>query len=173
MNLLGKKFHKLTPVEYLGKIKNRDHYICLCDCGNKSKVSSISLKRNTTKQCRNCANISHGQKLKTADAGLNRHLTTYKAGAKSRHLEFRLTKSEFQTLVKADCFYCGQVPEARKFSSSRETFYFNGIDRKNNNLGYILENCVACCKMCNFQKGKYNYEEFINWVQKLINYNKS
>lgn len=106
------------------------------------------------------------------DSGLNRHLATYKAGAKSRGLDFLLSKEQFTQLSSNPCHYCGINPEPRKFSTSPHTFYFNGIDRKNNKMGYTIENCVSCCKMCNFQKGKYDYDEFKAWIKRLIVYNK-
>jgi hypothetical protein len=35
------------------------------------------------------------------------------------------------------------------------------LDRKNNTLPYTKENCVVCCKLCNYSKSdKYTYEEW-------------
>ena len=35
------------------------------------------------------------------------------------------------------------------------------LDRKDNSLGYSVENCVVCCKHCNLAKGKhFSYEEW-------------
>lgn len=45
----GTRHHKLTFVKYLGKTK----WLCLCDCGNESVVSSLNLSRTTG--CRHCA----------------------------------------------------------------------------------------------------------------------
>jgi 5-methylcytosine-specific restriction endonuclease McrA len=36
----------------------------------------------------------------------------------------------------------------------------NGIDRKNNSLEYTLENCVPCCRQCNFAKQGLSEIEF-------------
>lgn len=63
------KYNKLTV---LSKFKKgaRVFCLCLCDCGNTSRVSSISLKRGTTTQCRKCGHKSRNEKntkKKTAD----------------------------------------------------------------------------------------------------------
>ena len=44
----------------------------------------------------------------------------------------------------------------------------NGIDRVNNNIGYILNNCVACCKYCNIAKGVRTITEFLEHVQSIV-----
>ncbi len=46
-DLTGKKFHRLTPVKYLGNCK----WLCQCDCGNTINVFTQNLKRNNTKSC--------------------------------------------------------------------------------------------------------------------------
>ena len=45
-------------------------------------------------------------------------------------------------------------------------FIYNGIDRKNNDMGYRLDNCVSCCTLCNRRKGGMEYAEFITWILK-------
>ena len=40
------------------------------------------------------------------------------------------------------------------------SFTFNGIDRKNNNLGYTYDNCVTACTTCNKAKNSMTIEEF-------------
>ena len=57
------------------------------------------------------------------------------------------------TLIYADCYYCGKFPNK-----------VNGIDRVNNSVGYTYDNCVPCCKRCNYLKNKTTQEEFAQWV---------
>jgi hypothetical protein len=45
-----------------------------------------------------------------------------------------------------------------------------GIDRKDNTKGYVLENSLPCCYLCNRAKGDKPYEEFILWVVRLAQY---
>jgi hypothetical protein len=44
---------------------------------------------------------------------------------------------------------------------------FNGIDRKNNAIGYIVGNVLPCCKLCNYAKRTMGYNEFLNWVNRV------
>ena len=46
-------------------------------------------------------------------------------------------------------------------------YIYNGIDRVDSNIGYIFENCVPCCKLCNMAKKEYPVEEFKEWIAKL------
>ena len=47
---------------------------------------------------------------------------------------------------------------------SPSCYLYNGIDRKNNFLGYTLENIVPCCEKCNRAKHIMNLTEFKKWV---------
>jgi len=78
----------------------------------------------------------------------------YKKHAKKLDVEYRLTKDEFEVLVNGNCYYCDGLPK-------------NGIDRLDPSRGYISDNCVSCCKICNWMKRKMDYEEFIDHVKKI------
>jgi hypothetical protein len=75
----------------------------------------------------------------------------YKRSADYKKLEFVLTYEEYVSVCDKPCYYCGII-QARGF---------NGIDRKDQMKGYILENCVSCCQMCNYMKGSCTDEVFI------------
>ncbi len=80
--------------------------------------------------------------------------------AYSRSLLFTLTESDFEKLIIQPCYYCGFVSNTR----------LNGIDRMNNNKGYILSNCISCCKMCNIIKTIQHPNEFLDKVDIINNY---
>jgi hypothetical protein len=86
----------------------------------------------------------------------------YKRNAELKQLVFEFTKEEFITLVKLPCNYCGIMQEKG----------FNGIDRVDSTIGYIMDNCVSCCAMCNFMKGCLNKYIFIRRVEHIVTYNK-
>lgn len=73
----------------------------------------------------------------------------YKSGARRRSHTFGLTLKDFETFWGKPCHYCG---------ASIETI---GLDRKNNNLGYIIENVVSCCTKCNDFKRRKSYDNFM------------
>ena len=66
--------------------------------------------------------------------------------AKRRNLEFTLTLEDVEQLLNLPCFYCRE-PKNMEVGT--------GIDRKNNNLGYVPGNVVPCCRICNVAKNDF------------------
>jgi hypothetical protein len=50
-DLTGKRFSKLTVLEFVGVRYHEAQWLCECDCGNKTTVSGHALRRGTTKSC--------------------------------------------------------------------------------------------------------------------------
>lgn len=84
-------------------------------------------------------------------------LTNYKASAKIRNREFTLDLKYFIDNWNKNCYYCGD-----KINGI-------GIDRKDNNIGYIKENVVLCCEMCNRMKLNYTLDNFLLHCEKIVN----
>lgn len=83
--------------------------------------------------------------------------------AKSRKLDFLLTKEQYKSFALDVCFYCGKQPSTicRSAGLRELSILKNGIDRIDSNVGYIYDNCVTCCLQCNIAKMDYSYEEFL------------
>lgn len=78
-----------------------------------------------------------------------------KKSAKARELEFNLTYQEYLILYwMQNCFYCPATDT-------------KGIDRIDNNKGYILSNCVPCCCTCNLMKLDHDFNDFINHINSI------
>ena len=91
----------------------------------------------------------------------NKRMSTfvkYKAEAKYRHLDFELTREQFDALIKQPCFYCGG------FTPGKTT---NGVDRTNSKRGYVKGNVRSCCRMCNVGKLDYSARAFIKHCIKV------
>jgi hypothetical protein len=79
----------------------------------------------------------------------------YVRNSRKRAREFKLTQEEVSELIQKNCEYCGAGPSNLKRSRNRrsrrfnEGFLYNGIDRKDSAIGYILSNVVPCCSRCN------------------------
>lgn len=56
---------------------------------------------------------------------------------------------------------------SNKRAMARSLEKVNGIDRKDNSLGYLLPNCVSCCVTCNFLKNMMSANQFIDHVLKI------
>lgn len=100
-------------------------------------------------------------------------LQYYKRNAKTRGLSWELSLEEFDTLIKRECFYCGEPPETRILrryigGELRLTkLSYNGIDRADYKKGYTTDNCLSCCSRCNLGKLRMTPEEFINHAIKI------
>lgn len=79
----------------------------------------------------------------------------YKSSAKQRNRVFLLEQQEFDILVNDKCHYCDF-----KFPN-----LLNGVDRKDNKIDYVKENCVTCCSLCNMYKYTTDYNIFINIIK--------
>lgn len=89
------------------------------------------------------------------------HKSNYKRTAEYKNLVFELDDAVFEQLTNDNCYYCGIKEENR----------LNGIDRKDSNIGYTLDNCVSCCTMCNFMKGSYDIDYFYKKIEHILTYN--
>lgn len=92
---------------------------------------------------------------------INGKYAFYKHSSKKRGLAFEVSLKDFGKITKLPCTYCGIMPNP-----------FNGVDRKDNMKGYITENCVPCCKKCNFMKGNSSVEDFIKKCWDIVEYTK-
>jgi hypothetical protein len=109
---------------------------------------------------------SHPEKVKEINEknknNIDRYYQIYKNSAITKQLMFEITKEEYLLLVVSPCNYCGIIQEKG----------FNGIDRLNSSIGYVKNNCVSCCAMCNYMKGCLNKDIFIQRVEHISTYNK-
>lgn len=81
----------------------------------------------------------------------------YKCNAKSKGIEFHLTKNDFRKFWQLPCHYCG---------ISIETI---GLDRVDNERGYFIDNVVPCCRTCNFMKKNHQESFFIEHCKRIAN----
>jgi ribosomal protein S27E len=84
---------------------------------------------------------------------------TYKYGAMRRGLSFDLSIEDFLTFWQKPCQYCGD--EIKTI----------GLDRIDNDIGYVLSNVAPCCSQCNRAKNNLDYDSFIEWMKRLIKHN--
>lgn len=83
--------------------------------------------------------------------------------AYSRELMISITRDEFEKMAIKPCYYCGFTSHTR----------LNGIDRIDNNKGYVHSNCISCCKMCNIMKQAQHPVEFLDKVATIVNFIKN
>ena len=81
----------------------------------------------------------------------------YKHSANKTNKIFNLTKEEFKNFWNKPCHYC---------NSEIDTI---GLDRVDNNIGYVIENIVSCCIRCNKMKKDMDYKQFIELCRLIAN----
>lgn len=79
----------------------------------------------------------------------------YRCDAKRRAIVFELDFDIFSDLLERDCFYCGKAQS-------------RGVDRYDSNLGYTIDNCVACCSDCNEIKMDRSAYDMFKHILKMI-----
>lgn len=179
MELKYKIIDKFKKLQGIKKPYNATFYKCECDCGVIFNVRSERLK--TTKACKKCTITLNTKERK---GGLfstipnysvfKRKYNTYKRRAKTKGIDFSLTIEEALDLFKSDCYYCGLEPQEVNAIYNGNTVdgvcKSNTIDRVDSNKGYLNENVVPACNICNKAKLQMSEEEFIKWVKRVYNF---
>lgn len=96
---------------------------------------------------------------KTYQNTIKYRYSMYKSNAKKRGLVFSISINDFERIAKLACTYCGI-----------EASPFNGIDRENSGIGYLLENCVPACTNCNVMKNDSSVDDFLKKCAAIVNY---
>jgi hypothetical protein len=156
-NLTGQVFSRWTVLGSVPKSYEKYHghalYFCRCACGTEGIVAGIHLRGGRSKSC-DCLRVDVLSK-RPFESLHNRLLYT----ASKRGQEVALTYEEYLAFTEQkSCHYC----DAEIVWGKLRTSTGHNLDRKDNALGYSVENCVVCCGSCNRTKGdRYTYEEFM------------
>lgn len=167
----GKRYGKLRVVALspnrLGKAKSVG-WICECDCGNITEVSARHLSENGGTGSCGCSAVKHkGRFIDRQEPSKRSVYSAYRYNAKKAERLFDITFNEFVEITSKNCSYCGGKPQNRIKTKEAEPYIYNGIDRVDNSLGYIKENCVPCCGKCNLMKRGMTVVEFISHIKKI------
>jgi 5-methylcytosine-specific restriction endonuclease McrA len=178
----GLKFGRLTVVSFSHYEPRKTSggrdifWKCVCDCGGEKIANNSRLLSGSTRSC----GCLHQERMKALHKGnVNKNaafdaiVRDYKRGAKARGLEFSLTVEQIKELIQQRCFYCCCSPSKVRDRNGKHIFkesvmIYNGIDRVDNNVGYVYNNCVPCCEECNWAKGSRTQKEFLEWISRLI-----
>lgn len=178
-DITGLKFSRLTAVRFSHCDKgSKAHWQFVCDCGKSHTANGSLVRLGKIKSC-GCWNIECNRKG-PKQTGIGQLFNQYKQNAKNRRLKFELTREEFVAITSKDCLYCGAIPKQVAKGGPRgcrETeeigkYLYNGIDRVDNDIGYVLDNCVPCCGHCNIAKASMTQDEFFKLVGEIYNNHK-
>lgn len=166
-DLIGQQFGKLTVTSRVGTDHN-DHVVwgCRCTCGRLTKTTTHQLTKGHT---RSCGRPECKFDLQKGEASFNALFDSYRRRAASKGLAFEPSHERFRELTQEPCYYCGDLP-SQKSNPAKKTnghFIYNGIDRKDNNLGYVEGNMVPCCGGCNRAKKTGRAKDHLDWIDSL------
>lgn len=150
-------------------------------CGETKPISEFhkdTMNRNGHHwDCKACANgearkrYAKGDSMRRAREKYGKtdmaRYTRLKSNAKKRNTEFLLDKLEFLIWLEGQelvCHYCNVSLNTNGARAEQLS-----IDRKDNTIGYTLENIVLCCQMCNTIKGNiFTEQEMIEVAEKYL-----
>lgn len=76
--------------------------------------------------------------------------------AKQRGIQYTITKGHTYYLLSLNCLYCGDKS--------------TGLDRLDNNSGYVLGNVAPCCRHCNTGKRTLKLSDFEAHIRQMREY---
>lgn len=176
LDLTGQKFNRLQVITSTNSINGRTAWECLCDCGNIKVVKTDELRSGDTKSC-GCFNIEQRSlraiKMYSVNIKYTPSETTARRIWRANYSEMPF--EDFFSISQMNCDYCKATPnnlqnsakadpKASQYAKDNGDFTYNGLDRFDNSLPHSKENCVACCKWCNYAKRDRTYAEFKAWI---------
>jgi hypothetical protein len=169
----GEIYNGHTAIRFVEQVKKAGSRFIYWEfsCGHCGAAFVSSLANIRTRKSCGCvppAIVSHA--LPPGISSMRQLRGTYLRGAKSRGLKFALSEEQFLTITSKPCYYCGSPPKRRHRANRKVngSYSYNGIDRQDNNQGYMVDNCVACCKICNYAKRNLSWDEFKDWLNRLV-----
>jgi len=151
---------------------------CTVCCQVREAIDFIGQK-GTTKTCKSCRDSNKRQDAKrdkehrlelsrvNEDTPAIKYIRCRK-NARDKGIPFELEYETYFEIIQQPCFYCG----IESIYLENESLYKNGIDRKDSGGGYLYDNCVSCCKMCNYMKGSLQVPVFLMRIEHILVHNK-
>lgn len=179
--ITGQKFGKLIALHpeqvstnsfrKNGKIRKLSKYRFKCDCGKEILLYKKDVTKRGLTSC-GCDDISFYKSRNTKngrfgcrkEAAINKKGGVYKFAAFKYKIPYSLNDGDLISLFQGDCQYCG-----RSASEYGDKNKLHGIDKINPELGYVLDNCVSCCKTCNSMKLDHSLSDFLNHITLIYN----
>ena len=136
----------------------------ICPCGTPRII-----RRSNTGRVALCASCRQAEGRRKSAAvrastperkAANDAWSEYRLNARKKGVEFALSREEFVDLRSRPCQYCGKSAPS-------------GVDRVDNNLGYIAGNVAPCCRRCNYAKRDMAVSTFLKWVTTVYEHQSS
>ena len=182
-DLTGLVFGRLTVLSFNSVIKGRTYWNCLCLCGKTKITQGNCLIGGYTHEACGCFRKECMQKP-AGETSWNTRWKSHKHNASVRTGN-EIVKEYFIEICSMDCFYCNLSPQPwnpyiqkdgipssngnkmSKDNLDRSWINTNGIDRVDNEKGYLLNNSVPCCWGCNSMKINKSLYEWLDCMERF------
>ncbi len=179
LDVTNQKFNMLTATRFLYVKNEKSFWEFKCDCGNILEAYVGSVKVGNTKSCgclrklissKRLQNVGVPLKFPKGESAFNNLYRSYKRTAEKHGRVFLLTPEQFRSLTSSKCYFCGKYPyNEYKLPRGNGGYLYNGIDRMDNTIGYVLENCVPSCMSCNYAKKDLTLDQFKELIKNIYN----
>jgi 5-methylcytosine-specific restriction endonuclease McrA len=178
-DITGQKFERLTALRAVGSKYSQAGAMlgklweCQCECGNLRTVLRKHLGR-VTKECESCVLARRPHNLRGYKrrptytpimASVRVKMGLYQRKRRAKCRKFALTVQQAYSLFTGTCYYCGVAPDLT--GPTIPTSRLNGIDRVDPQRDYEADNCVSCCKYCNYAKNDMTTDQFFSLVSRI------
>ena len=152
----------------------KGQYTLKCDCGERVKGPSAhitnaikSLTKLGFSGCQKCRYDFIRERKMNSSEKYETIYFRYKKSAKNRGIEFTLTLDQAADAFKSNCIYCNKAPLNNCIRTKLMTYSYTGIDRIDNEKGYIEGNIVPCCQFCNVAKYTQSVTDFMEHIERI------
>lgn len=184
-NLVGERFGRGVVIEESKSRResNRMEWVLKCDCGNNYSATTVQLRGKISHRTRSCGCYakSVGEERWNYNGlyGLTGTLwSTIKHGAKSRKLEFSITKEDAWNQWEKQNGICALSGMQLHFgdptlgAAKRIVNRTASLDRIDNLIGYTKENIQWLHKEVNMMKHIHSTDRFLELCSRISNHNK-
>lgn len=179
-DIAGVKFKKLTAVRFVrmepasnGGNGKQYFWEFKCECGGIKEINRSNItsgKQGTCGRCRDGKPTNPELSARKTLFGVYKN----RCHREGTEREFTLSEELFIRLTSSSCAVCGAAPyqKYRQSHSGRESYacLYTGIDRIDNDKGYIEGNVRPCCTMCNKAKHAWPETQFQEWLDRIVNF---
>lgn len=168
-NFVGERFDTHTVIK---RVEDDPRYgpawLLRCSCGEEKVITSKHLHviRGTATQLK-CSCRPTLAALPKGHAAFNGLYNKWRYRAQQRRpVPFELSKQEVWELIQQPCHYCGVEPYHTwpPDGHTNGRIVYQGLDRVDNDRGYVSGNVVPCCGTCNKAKLAMSQSAFKDWV---------
>lgn len=165
VDLTGQKFGHLTALNATElRLRKNIVWSFQCDCGNIKNLPAGEVVSLKTTSC--------GCRRKNLDREDQAWRNAFRRSLKlsDSYGDCDLDFDFFKETVSKNCFYCNKPPRTPVRDGKIIIGYRVGMDRIDSNLGYLKNNIVPCCEICNRAKSDKTIYEWIDHVNSVYKY---